>query len=461
MHEQDKKSISNEVDTVVLLKETGKTNELKSEQLVLEQVLSTNNSKVCDNPVIEEKGDGKTFEIVGGVNLSKPIETPEEFKKHEQDLLQKNGKPQQVKDIIQAIVASILMGFVFGFVFEKSRAFEPENIRKQFIFEKFLMLKMFTGAMAASAASILLVYIFNRKLFEKISHTFHGCSKRGLFKSVGLGSFLLGAGMALGGACPGMVAAQLGSNVNNAWITFLGAVIGALFFGLFEPVIARWITSGFVLSKYTVTDYFPRIKYWVFSFAVLAFAIGFMIVSDVVVPWKSEIPPFDTTRMIFSLRAWPPQVSGVLLGLLQIPAMIFIKDTLGSSTGFTTVCSLATHAMSDATNSRYFSSFSAFRIGLLNWWQVSYIGAAILGAFVSAIASGSVGDTRDLITPAAAFFGGFLMLFGSRMAGGCTSGHGISGITLAMVNSIVAVPFMFAGGMFVGFIYNYANPDYV
>eukprot|EP00056_Hartaetosiga_gracilis_P007515 m.109170 g.109170 ORF g.109170 m.109170 type:complete len:165 (+) comp12729_c0_seq1:15-509(+) len=143
----------------------------------------------------------------------------------------------------------------------------------------------------------------------------------------------------------------------------------------------------------------------------------------------------NRSSMVFSLRAWPPQVSGVLLGLLQIPAMIFMRDTLGSSTGYITMCSLTTHAMSDATRSQYFASFSAFRHGLINWWQVPYLLAAIVGAFVSATASDSVGAPRDLMTPAAAFFGGFLMLFGSRMAGGCTSGHGISGVVFCELTS--------------------------
>jgi uncharacterized membrane protein YedE/YeeE len=40
--------------------------------------------------------------------------------------------------------------------------------------------------------------------------------------------------------------------------------------------------------------------------------------------------------------------------------------------------------------------------------------------------------------------GGFMIGFGSRYAGGCTSGHGISGFGLLLFNSIVAVPCMFA-----------------
>jgi uncharacterized membrane protein YedE/YeeE len=54
-----------------------------------------------------------------------------------------------------------------------------------------------------------------------------------------------------------------------------------------------------------------------------------------------------------------------------------------------------------------------------------------------------------------AFFaaaGGILLGFGARFAGGCTSGHGISGITQLNITSILTVIFMFAGGIATAFI---------
>jgi uncharacterized membrane protein YedE/YeeE len=43
--------------------------------------------------------------------------------------------------------------------------------------------------------------------------------------------------------------------------------------------------------------------------------------------------------------------------------------------------------------------------------------------------------------------GGVLLTIGSRIAGGCTSGHGISGMSLLSVSSFISVGAMFAGGM--------------
>lgn len=47
----------------------------------------------------------------------------------------------------------------------------------------------------------------------------------------------------------------------------------------------------------------------------------------------------------------------------------------------------------------------------------------------------------------AAFAGGALVLFGARMAGGCTSGHGISGALQFAVSSWLFFAVMFASGI--------------
>jgi hypothetical protein len=39
------------------------------------------------------------------------------------------------------------------------------------------------------------------------------------------------------------------------------------------------------------------------------------------------------------------------------------------------------------------------------------------------------------------------MLFGARLADGCTSGHGLSGLAQLSVGSTIAVAAMFAGGI--------------
>lgn len=58
----------------------------------------------------------------------------------------------------------------------------------------------------------------------------------------------------------------------------------------------------------------------------------------------------------------------------------------------------------------------------------------------------SLGTTTGLIT---IVLGGFLIGFGTRYAGGCTSGHAITGLASLQLTSLIAVIGFFAGGLFI------------
>jgi len=66
---------------------------------------------------------------------------------------------------------------------------------------------------------------------------------------------------------------------------------------------------------------------------------------------------------------------------------------------------------------------------------------------------GTYGAAQGL-SPALGFAGGFLMLFGSRVASGCTSGHGLSGMAMLSLPSIAAVCGMFGTAILVGVGYS-------
>jgi uncharacterized membrane protein YedE/YeeE len=48
--------------------------------------------------------------------------------------------------------------------------------------------------------------------------------------------------------------------------------------------------------------------------------------------------------------------------------------------------------------------------------------------------------------------GGFLVGFGARYAGGCTSGHAISGLSALQLPSLIAVIGFFSGGLFMTYV---------
>jgi uncharacterized membrane protein YedE/YeeE len=57
-------------------------------------------------------------------------------------------------------------------------------------------------------------------------------------------------------------------------------------------------------------------------------------------------------------------------------------------------------------------------------------------------------ETSNAIRYRDAFLGGLLIVFGARLAGGCTSGHIISGITQLSLSGIVFGAAVFASGIF-------------
>ncbi len=157
-------------------------------------------------------------------------------------------------------------------------------------------------------------------------------------------------------------------------------------------------------------------------------------------------------------RAWSPYLAGIVIGLLQVPAFLLVETALGASSSYVTVGGLLASLVDPAIGRIDYVARHLAATGK-NWWQVALVAGIAIGAFASMRLSGA---RRHAISPAwgralasrssgvryaVAFIGGFIMLFGARLADGCTSGHGLSGVAQLAVSSTVAVAAMFAGGI--------------
>lgn len=162
-------------------------------------------------------------------------------------------------------------------------------------------------------------------------------------------------------------------------------------------------------------------------------------------------------------KAWSPYAAGILIGLLQIPAFLLIETALGASSTYVTIGGLIASWVDPAILNIDYVARHVTATGK-NWWQVAFVASVALGAFLSAKLSGSLrrgvspiwaralGTASPGARYAVAFVAGFLMLFGARIADGCTSGHGLSGVAQLAVGSTVAVAAMFAGGIGAGLL---------
>ena len=157
-------------------------------------------------------------------------------------------------------------------------------------------------------------------------------------------------------------------------------------------------------------------------------------------------------------QAWSPYLAGIVIGLLQIPAFLLIETALGASSSYVTVGGLFASWIDPSILKIDYVARHVAATGK-NWWQVALVIGIAIGAFVSMKLSGAMraaispiwqralGSTSPAKRYAVAFIGGFLMLLGARIADGCTSGHGLSGMAQLSVGSTVAVAAMFAGGI--------------
>ncbi|MEM7798532.1 MAG: YeeE/YedE thiosulfate transporter family protein [Chloroflexota bacterium] len=142
---------------------------------------------------------------------------------------------------------------------------------------------------------------------------------------------------------------------------------------------------------------------------------------------------------------WPWWLSGILIGL-TVPALYILS---GKAFGI-------------SSSLRHIGSFCFPRSTveyirenswLNNSWNLVFVFGVILGGF---IANNWLSATPVEFLPASyfsvggairLFLGGVLVGFGTRYAGGCTSGHSITGIANLNWPSVVATVFFFVGGL--------------
>jgi len=176
-----------------------------------------------------------------------------------------------------AIIVGIAMGVVFGVALEKSRVFEPGIIVGQMQLRNFIMLKVFLTAVATGAVVLAALHGFGVvKLYPKAA----------LYYADVVGGLLLGAGIALAGACPGTTAAQIGAGYRDAIVTLFGGLAGAVAYGYAEPMLSKTLlASG---GKIILSD-LVGIPYWTGALALAAIIVAVLVALERARPWRDEL----------------------------------------------------------------------------------------------------------------------------------------------------------------------------
>ncbi|MHC4107639.1 MAG: YeeE/YedE family protein [Planctomycetota bacterium] len=148
--------------------------------------------------------------------------------------------------------------------------------------------------------------------------------------------------------------------------------------------------------------------------------------------------------------------AGAAIGVITLLLLWVTNQRLGISTGFENLCALAIKT----------PYFRRSEITSSHGWRLPFLGGLVLGGLLSAATGGGWSPLWDLGMFDATFgwgptgklawmfVGGLLIGFGTRMAGGCTSGHGIFGISnLERASAESTCAFMAAGIVTTNLIY--------
>ncbi|TKC10410.1 YeeE/YedE family protein [Pedobacter polaris] len=174
-------------------------------------------------------------------------------------------------------------------------------------------------------------------------------------------------------------------------------------------------------------------------------------------------------------QPWPWYFSGFMIVVIML-LLVFWGKSFGFSANLRNLC-----AMAGAGRKVKFFDF--------DWksqqWNLLFLVGAIIGGFISShylsdpnelqLSATTIKDLKQLnisfngeLNPTELFslqtltepktiflllFGGILVGFGSRYAGGCTSGHAISGLSNFQFPSLLAIIGFFIGGLLMTFFF--------
>jgi uncharacterized protein len=174
--------------------------------------------------------------------------------------------------------------------------------------------------------------------------------------------------------------------------------------------------------------------------------------------------------MDFLKEPWPWYISGPLIGLMVPILLLLANKPFGISSSLRHICAACVPANAD-----YFRYDWKSKL-----WNLMLVAGIIIGGVIGGlwmddtrilVSENTVNDLRaigvqdvrgylpesifsweNLVSLQGIVFmvvGGFLVGFGARYAGGCTSGHAIMGLSNLQLPSLIAVAGFFLGGLIV------------
>jgi len=240
-----------------------------------------------------------------------------------------------------------------------------------------------------------------------------------------LGGLLVGTGMTLTGACPGTVLVQLTTGIKSGIPTALGGLTGGVLFAKYGSALKSGLSastppldakSHTIYTKFDMNPDHVLLAYEIMCLALIG-----------------SFSAFGLSRLAPLLH---PIVGGALIGGAQAASLLFTGNALGVSTAYEEAGSFFWYLFgAGKQGGRPSTKAMTFALGIL------------IGSFALSQSLSQPPTQMMDISGVRALLGGCTMVLGARLAGGCTSGHGISGMSTFSISSIITVIAMFGGGI--------------
>ncbi|KAG0645819.1 non sense mediated decay [Hyphodiscus hymeniophilus] len=296
-------------------------------------------------------------------------------------------------------------GSIFGAALTSAGVYHPAVIIGQMTLQDFTMLKVFLTAAAISASIISITTTTGvAKVQPRASST---VGLFGRYDANIIGGVLLGIGSSLTGACPGTVFPQIATGVRSSLFVFLGGITGAV---LFERLAAKSVTQGkraTVHSTLGVHETWSKVIYQATCMIIVAVA--------------AYLVPGNRNYWV------SPYIGGILIACI--------------TSAYASIAHWIT-----STTSRNQKNGHDYR-------SVVFVTGALLGSWALSRIEGPLPSAPLVhISAIKASIGGALSIFGARLSGGCTSGHGITGMSQLSISSFITIAAMFGGGVMWSFL---------
>lgn len=327
------------------------------------------------------------------------------------------------------IIMILISGFLFGAILQYA------SLNKYNVISGMATLENYAVAKAIAVAIGVGAILLNIEIVTGLA-SYH--VKPIILGGIIAGGLIFGTGMAILGYCPGTLAISLGEGSIDALTGIIGGLAAGLVYTLLLPSL-----TGILGPDLGAVSLNSIVGTNIIFFLLLLIIGGVFIGASF---WLHKIEKVKDYKWLYT---------GIALAVLN--GIVFLTVTFNRPIGASTTYPYLADVLTSTTGNDYFT-----KIQKSGHWEVIFLSGAFLAGLLISLAKkdfkitlihsrwekykGKSAEKRIIWS----FIGGFLLIFGARMAGGCTSGHVISGGMQLAVSSLVFAVFVFAGLLITG-----------